>query len=92
MPATEDAWAEPSDADLYTGIQVTDAEIIRAQVIVELFAGTTVDASNAGSVSPRNLRHLTLAVAYQAAWMTSQPGLFINLDMDSLNQDGASQQ
>jgi hypothetical protein len=83
-------WATTDDVDTYTGATATDAEVTRAQAIVELFAGTTTDASDQGLISSRNLRLLKMAVAYQTAWMQLHPDVFTNVDIDSGGQDGVS--
>lgn len=90
MPATETAWAEPSDVELYTGATATEAELAQAQVLVELFAGTTIIASNSGNISGTNERHLMLAVCYQTAWMQVHPDVYTSVDADSYSGDGAS--
>lgn len=83
-------WATPDDVDDLTGEQVTIPEIKRAQAIVELFAGTTTLASDAGNLSQTNLRHLRRATAYQTVWMREHPDVFTNVDVDGYSQDGQS--
>ena len=83
-------WATTSDVTTYTGLSVTAAHVEQAQAIVELFADTTEDASDAGTIFPKNLRLLKLAVAYQAAWITQHPDAFTNLDLTNYNQDQVS--
>lgn len=83
-------WATIADVDTYTGVTVDAGQVTRAQAIIELFAGTTTDATDAGLVASRNLRLLTMAVSYQAAWMTEHPDVFTNLDTTSFSQDGVS--
>ncbi len=83
-------WATTSDVPLYTGINATAAQVTQAQVLVEVFADTTEDASDAGSISSKNLRLLRLAVAYQAAWITQRPDVFTHLDMTAIAQDGVN--
>jgi hypothetical protein len=83
-----DAWADADDVTTYTGeTAVSDAELIRAQDLIELAAGVTFDAT---IESPRNLRCLNRAVAYQTAWMRYHPDLYLNVDVDSIGQDGHS--
>jgi hypothetical protein len=82
-----DAWATAADVLKYTGVEVGDAELIRAQDHIELIAGITYDAV---VDSPRNLRLLNRAVAYQAAWEQYHPDLYLNVDVDSISQDGHS--
>mgnify|MGYP001613509152 CR=1 FL=1 len=82
-----DAWASADDVLTYTGEEASDGEVLRAQALIELFSGATYDAV---VDSPRNLRHLKLAVAYQTAWMKYHPDIFLNVDVDSVSQDGHS--
>ncbi|MGY0062841.1 hypothetical protein ACWY4P_40950 [Streptomyces sp. LZ34] len=81
-------WATTGDVTTYTGITATAAQVEQAQVVVEIFADTTEDASDAGNISPKNLRLLRLAVAYQAAWITQHPDAFTNIDLTQVQQDG----
>jgi len=82
------AWATEAETLTYTGITVTSAEIEQAQAIVELFADTSIEASDAGLISSKNLRFLKMAVAYQAAWITEHPDLFTHVDVSTMLQDG----
>jgi hypothetical protein len=82
------AWATVGEVLTYTGIEVTEAEVQQAQFIVELFADTTEEASDAGNISSKNLRFLRMAVAYQAAWITEHPDLFTHVDVSTMLQDG----
>jgi hypothetical protein len=81
-------WASTAETLTYTGITVTEAEVQQAQAIVELFSDTTLDASDAGLISSKNLRFLKMAVAYQAAWITEHPDLFTHVDVSTMLQDG----
>lgn len=83
-------WASTSDVTTYTGMTVTAAQVEQAQAVIELFADTTTDASDAGNIYPKNLRLLKLAVAYQAAWITQHPDAFTNIDLNNFNQDQVS--
>lgn len=83
-----DAWANAADVLTFTGQTVTDADLIKAQDIIELFSGTTFLATD--NISATNLRRLNRAVAYQAGWMELHPDVFTNVDVDSVNQDGSS--
>lgn len=82
-----DAWATADDVLTYTAEEVSDQDILRAQPLIELAAGTHFDAV---IDSPRNLRLLRMAVAYQTAWMRYHPDIFLNVDVDSISQDGHS--
>lgn len=83
-------WASIQDVATYTGVTVTDPQIVQAQSIIELFADTTEDASDNGLIAGKNLRLLKMAVAYQAAWMLSSPDLFTHQDAQSVQQDSVS--
>lgn len=82
------AWATTSDVATYTSVTATAAQVEQAQALIEVFADTTADASEAGNISPKNLRLLRLAVAYQTAWMTQHPDAFTNIDVSQVQQDG----
>ncbi|MFD9464374.1 hypothetical protein [Streptomyces sp. NPDC060027] len=82
------AWATTSDVITYAGQNATAAQVEQAQALVEVFADTTEDASDAGNIRPKNLRLLKLAVAYQAAWITQHPDAFTNIDVSQVQQDG----
>lgn len=81
-------WAAAADVTARTGITVTEAQLGQAQGVVEIFADTTEDASDAGMISSKNLRLLRNAVAYQAAWITQHPDAFTNIDTTQIQQDG----
>lgn len=83
-------WASTSDVITYAGVNATAAQVEQAQAVVEMFADTTTDASDAGNISPKNLRLLKMAVAYQAAWITAHPDAFTNVDLTNFNQDQVS--
>jgi hypothetical protein len=84
------AWATVDDVKNLTRIVVTADDIEPAQAIIELFAGTTTEASDRGLLSSLNLRMLRWAVAYQAAWMSQHPDVFTNVDVTQVSQDGVS--
>lgn len=86
----EMAWCTVSDVSSFTGITVSQGNIDAAQALIEAFADTTEDASNAGLISSKNLRLLKLAVAYQAAWLTEHPDAYTTLDVRSVTTDGMS--
>lgn len=84
------AWATTAETLSYTNIAVSQDTLDSAQAMIELFADVTEASSTAGKISAKNLRLLKLAVAYQAAWMTSQPDLFTRSDVGLMTQDGIS--
>jgi hypothetical protein len=83
-------WATIADVARYTGTTTTDAQITQAQAIVELFADVTEEASTANLVSSKNLRLLSMAVSYQAAWMALTPDVFTHQDAQSVQQDSVA--
>ena len=83
-------WATTGDVVAYTGVTAAAAQVGQAQAVVEMFADTTIDASDAGNISPKNLRLLKMATAYQAAWITQHPDAFTNVDLTNYNQDQVS--
>lgn len=85
---TNETWATVHDVYLRTGQNVSEQTLLQAQDIIDLFSGTSFAAYH--QISPRNLRHLNRAVAYQAGWMPSRPDLFTHQDVDTVSQDGAS--
>lgn len=82
-----DAWATAADVLTYTGVEVGDEELLRAQDVIEIFAHVTYDAA---IDSERNLRLLNRAVAYQAGWARYHPDLYVGVDVDNVSQDGHS--
>ncbi|MCX4813687.1 hypothetical protein OG601_24110 [Streptomyces sp. NBC_01239] len=84
------AWVTPEEVQARTEIAVTQSKVDAAQFLVELYADTTEESSDAGLISEKNLRLLKLAVAYQAAWMTQHPDAYTTLDVRSVTTDGMS--
>jgi hypothetical protein len=82
------AWATIGETLDLTGIVVGNDNLTAAQGLIELFADTTEDASDAGNISSKNLRLLKLAVAYQAAWLTNHPDAYVTIDVSNAQQDG----
>jgi len=83
-------WTTTDAIEDLTGEAVTLPELKQAQAIIMLFAGTTTQASDAGLIASRNLRHLAWAVGWQAVWMTEHPDVYTNVDSTSFSQDGVS--
>lgn len=83
-------WATAGDVTTYTGVTVTAAQVAQAQAVVQIFADTTTDASDAGNISEKNLRLLKQATAYQAAWISQHPDAFTNMDVTNVSQDQVS--
>lgn len=79
-------WATIAGVAELTGATVTDADLAKAGGIIDLFAGRTYAAvARTGS---RDAGWLRAAVAYQAAWMPTQPDLFGRMDYTAV-PDGA---
>lgn len=83
-----DAWATAAEVLALTGQVVTDAQILQAQDIIELFSGTTFLATD--NIGPTNLRRLNRAVAYQSVWAKLHPDIYTAVDVDTVSQEGAS--
>lgn len=89
-------WAETADVASLTGATVTDADIAKAQGIITLFVEVTPDSAfdsdgdSTGMISPKNLRLLKMATAYQTAWMAEHPDVFTSIDASSYSEDGLS--
>jgi hypothetical protein len=82
------AWVTAAQALDLIGETVVDADIARAQPIIELYAGTTQEAD--ADQAPKTLRILAMAVAYQAAWMATQIDTTNRVDVSNISQDGVS--
>jgi hypothetical protein len=87
------AWAAVEDVFAVTGREASPENVLAAQGIVELFAGTIIDdITDTGIVSTTNARYLTRAVCYQAVWMDDHPDVFSAMDVKGISQDGVSAQ
>lgn len=84
------AWTTTTEVEAITEIAVTQSKVDAAQFLIELFADTTEESTDAGLLSDKNLRLLKLAVAYQTAWMTQHPDVYTTLDVRSVTTDGMS--
>lgn len=77
-----------------TGATVTDAQILQAQGIVELFTGYELGSATWQTdqvpFRPDQLR-LMKAVGYQAAFMVAHPDVFTAADISASSADGYSQ-
>lgn len=80
------SWASIAETQTYTGITVSADNISAAQAMIELFADVTEDSED--NISPKNLRLLKMAVAYQAAWISDHPDVFTHIDVGTMLQDG----
>lgn len=79
-----DAWATVEDVKTYTDFDATEAQVMRAQLMIELLADADVD----DQIRPRDLKKLRAAVAYQTPFVVENVDLFTHVDMDDLRQDG----
>jgi hypothetical protein len=82
------AWASAVDVYALTGATVTDAQVDQATSVIELTSGGRMARLDPAYLSERNLDWLRRAVAYQAAWIASQPDYFTRMDVSSMTQDG----
>jgi hypothetical protein len=80
------AWADTAYTLEITGVTVTDALVLQAQAVIELFSGVT----EAYAISGRDVRHLRMAVAYQAGWMKGQIDVTTRTDVSAVTQDQLS--
>lgn len=85
-----DGWATPADVVTITGVTgvaVTDALVIQANAVIEMHAGRTYATAKA-TTGTRDAEWMKRAVAYQAAWMLSQPDMFTRLEMEAISATG----
>lgn len=82
-------WATTADVLTYTGATVADADVTRAQALIEVAVARAEADIDAGAVT--DLRYLRMAVAYQAAWMASHPEVFTEADVEAVSVEGHSQ-
>lgn len=85
-------WASADDVVTITGREATTESLAAAQVIVEIFSGTSDYASDQGLIATRNLRMLKNAVAFQAIWLDSHPDVMDAMDVEGVSQDGLNAQ
>jgi hypothetical protein len=84
------AWATADDVYTVTGKEASPEALALAQTIVELFSGTTEEASDNGDILSKNLRYLRNAVAFQAVWLDAHPDVLEAMDVEGVSQDGLS--
>lgn len=80
------AWADEAYTLSITGVTVTAAKVTQAQAMIELFAGVTEQYK----LTARDTRHLRMAVAYHAAWLTGQIDVASRTDVTQVTQDEMS--
>lgn len=82
-------WCTTADVTNFTGVTVTDAQLLRAQAVIETFED--VDPGDPGDhLTARDRERFRKATAYQAGWMYEQIALEQRTDVESLSQDGQS--
>jgi len=80
-------WCTPTDVANLTGVTVTDAQLLRAQGVIETFED--IDPAAPGDhLSVRDRQRLLAATAYQAGWMFEQIEIEKRTDVSTLSQDG----
>ncbi|MFB7111731.1 hypothetical protein [Streptomyces sp. NPDC056291] len=82
-------WATTADVLDITGVTVTEAQLTRAQHVIDMVSGRTYDIHDllVAENRRRDLYWLKLAVAYQAAWMIAQPDMFTRMNVTRVDQD-----
>jgi hypothetical protein len=79
-------WADIAYTEAVTRRTVTEADLVAAQAIIDLFSRR--DESAAETIGTRDRGYLRQAVAWQAAWMLDQPGLSSRSSVEGVDQDG----
>lgn len=87
FPDGQQTWCLASDVAEYTGVTADDADVVRAQAVIDVHSARTVDQVDA--IGGRDLRWLHYATAYQTAWMKSQPDMYARLDLSSAPDVGS---
>lgn len=72
-----------------TGSTLTTAQIQQGQQVLNMYSNYTPESSGF-NMNPQDLYWLRMGLAFQAVWMTQQPGLLYRSEIDSLSQDGLS--
>lgn len=86
------SWATADDVVTVTGREASTESLAAAQVFVEIFSGTSIEASDQDLIATRNLRMLKNAVAFQAVWLDSHPDVMDAMDVSGVSQDGLNAQ
>lgn len=80
-------WCTVTDVANLTGVTVTEAQLLRAQGVIESFED--IDPADPGEhLSVRDRERFRKATAYQAGWMFEQIEIEKRTDVANLNQDG----
>jgi hypothetical protein len=80
------SWATIEQTINITGVTVTEPKVTQAQFTIELFSGVTEEYA----IPRRDGRHLMMAVAYQAAWLSGQVDVTTRSDVSQFTQDNMS--
>lgn len=88
MATEDDLWVTIELAGDYTGMTFEAGDLFAAQGLVELFAG--VDFLDTATYNAKLVKKLGQAVAYQAAFMSENPGILQVHSLTSLSQDQTS--
>lgn len=72
-----------------TGSTLTVPQIQNAQQVLNMYSNYTPESSGF-NMQPFDLMWLRYGLAYQAVWMTNQPGLLYRNEVDTVSQDGLS--
>jgi len=80
------AWITTEEAEAITSVETSALLLAQANEIINLYANRTEAAS--GAMRPRDVGWLRRAVAFQAAWMASQPDLLGRSTFAEVSQDG----
>lgn len=85
-------WATVDETYGWTGREPSPESLALAQTMIEMFANTTTEASDAGLITSKNLRLLGQAVAFQAVWLDAHPDVLEAMDVQGVSQDGLNAQ
>ena len=77
-------WATVDDVKTYTDFEATEAQVLRAELMIEILSGAEVG----DSLKAKDARKLRAATAYQTPFIVENPDLFTHVDMEDLRQDG----
>lgn len=93
-PVGQTTWCTVADVLQLTGVGVDQSQVLQANAVIELHVGRTyfeiMSNPDGGQVKigRRDLEWMRRAAAYQCAWMTAQPDMFLRLDMDAVASTG----
>lgn len=93
-PVGQTTWCTVADVLQLTGTVVDLPQVVQANAVIELHIGRTYTeimvSPDGGQVKigRRDLEWMRRACAYQCAWQTAQPDMFLRLDMDAVASTG----